>query len=696
MRVINERHEREQRLAYLSRFDALTGEMNRWHLTEVLEATVEEAVKLRSSCGFLLVAIDNLGRINEAYGFEVADEVIAAVAKRLRSQLRGKDHLGRLSGNKFGIILKNCTPDDMLIAADRLLAGVRDEVVQTAAGPVAVTVTIGGVTAPRHARNVREVLSRAQDALDSAKAKRRGSFQAYQPNLEREAQRRDNVRATDEIITALNDAAHLAGLRAGGRRIGSRQPAFYECLMRVRRADGTLAGGERGGAGRRAPRPRPPARSSRARARARRSSSRRRACSASLNVSAASTVDPDWWAALGAMLKAHAGVGERLTVEITETAAIQDIDDTRGFVARVKDLGCRIAIDDFGAGYTSFRNLRKLGVDMVKIDGAFVQNLTRSEDDRAFVHTLIDLARRLGLETVAEWVQDEEAAAMLADWGCDYLQGALIGLASPERPWLGARQAAAAAVGVSAQVLSLSLRRSRRFCISSIWRLRSSISSPPRGCASPLSASPACALAPRERREHREGALEHLHVAADLVLERAERAAAEGLRHLVAELLLLAGERVDRDFEIARHQHLHAVAVEADQLAQECDRQQVLPLLVLLLEDDLGQHRAGDVLAGLGVVDDEILARLHHDGEVFERHIGAGAGVVEPPVGVFLDGDRFFGLGHDELGSRRLREQHSRFLRNGHRFVTLPPRRARAPVCLSACIAAGQIGHPSN
>ena len=152
-------------------------------------------------------------------------------------------------------------------------------------------------------------------------------------------------------------------------------------------------------------------------------------------MSAASTVDPDWWGALGAMLRAHAGVGERLTVEITETTAIHDIDDTRGFVTRVKDLGCRIAIDDFGAGYTSFRNLRKLGVDLVKIDGAFVQNLKRSDDDRAFVHTLIDLARRLGLETVAEWVQDEEAAAMLADWGCDYLQGALVGLASAQRPW---------------------------------------------------------------------------------------------------------------------------------------------------------------------------------------------------------------------------------------------------------------------
>ena len=87
------------------------------------------------------------------------------------------------------------------------------------------------------------------------------------------------------------------------------------------------------------------------------------------------------------------GVAERLIVELTESAAIHDIDETRGFVGRVKDLGCRIAIDDFGAGYTSFRNLRKLGVDIVKIDGAFVHDMMRSEDDSAFVRTLIDLAK---------------------------------------------------------------------------------------------------------------------------------------------------------------------------------------------------------------------------------------------------------------------------------------------------------------
>jgi EAL domain-containing protein (putative c-di-GMP-specific phosphodiesterase class I) len=157
--------------------------------------------------------------------------------------------------------------------------------------------------------------------------------------------------------------------------------------------------------------------------------------SLSLNISPDTTMDPDWWMSIESLMRAHPGVGERLIVEITETVAIQDIDDVRGFVTRLKNFGSRIAIDDFGAGYTSFRNLRKLGVDIVKIDGAFVQNIVNSADDRAFVQTLIDLARRLEIKTVAEWVQDDEAASMLRDWGCDFIQGRLIGLASSQRSW---------------------------------------------------------------------------------------------------------------------------------------------------------------------------------------------------------------------------------------------------------------------
>jgi diguanylate cyclase (GGDEF)-like protein len=441
LRAIDERHRRESELLKLAKFDPLTGEMNRLHLTEVLGATLAEAVRFRTSCGFLLVAIDHLAHLNEAYGFDIAEEVIAQVAKRIRARLRGKDYLGRFSGNKFGVILTSCSPDELTVAAERLLTGVRDETIQTAAGPVAVTVTIGGITAPRHARTVPEILARAQDALHAARQKRHGSFAAYRPNVERDALRRDSVRASDEIVAALNER-RIALAFEPVVETKTRKVAFYECLIRVHRPDGRLAHAneiipvaERVGLmrmldyrvlelvmGELAAAP---------------------DLVASVNVSPSSTVDPDWWAGLGAMLRANSSAAARLIIEITETAAIQDIDDARGFVTRVKDLGCRIAIDDFGAGNTSFRNLRKLGVDIVKIDGAFVQNLMKSSDDRAFVHTLIDLSSRLGLKTVAEWVQNEEAAQLLSDWGCDCLQGALIGLASDTRPWVKDRVATA-------------------------------------------------------------------------------------------------------------------------------------------------------------------------------------------------------------------------------------------------------------
>jgi diguanylate cyclase (GGDEF)-like protein len=433
IQVINERYERERRLEHLARRDELTGEFNRYHLTDILEKAIEEAVRFRSSCGFLLVAIDNLGGINRSYGYDTADQVIRVVSRRIRGLMRGRDTLGRYSGNKFGVVLKDCTPDDMAVAAERLLAGVRDELVPTDSGAIAVTVTIGGVTAPRHARTAAEVLARVQETLDATKAKRRGSFLPYRPNVEREAQRRENIRATDEIVAALNERRIFLAYETVAHT-ADRRPTFYECLMRVRRADGSLLGAgevipvaERLGLVRlldhrvlelvvdemvATP-----------------------ALQASVNVSPGSTTDPNWWTGLGSLLRTHPGVAERLIIEITESAAILDIDETRGFVARVKDFGCRIAIDDFGAGYTSFRNLRKLGVDIVKVDGAFVQNMIRSEDDRAFVHTLIDLGKRLKLATVAEWVQDEETAMLLQSWGCDYIQGALIGLASTERPW---------------------------------------------------------------------------------------------------------------------------------------------------------------------------------------------------------------------------------------------------------------------
>jgi len=445
VRINNERRARDEQLLKLSRHDPLTGELNRSHLIAALAEAIEENTRFRSVCAFMLIGIDHLARVNDAFGFDVADAVIAEIAVRIRARLRAGDILGRFSGNKFGLILKNCTVDDTNTAAERFLAGIRDEVVPTKSGPVSVTVSIGAVSVPRYARNADEAVNRAQETLDAAKRRRAGSFALWRPNVERDAQRKVNIRVTDEIVTALNDRRIVAAFEPVVTA-AARTPAFYECLVRMEQGNGQVLlapdivpVAERLGLIRlvdhrilelvvaelvASP-----------------------GVQLSLNISPETTMDPDWSATIESLMGAHPGVAERLIVEITETVAIQDIDDVRGFVTRLKNFGSRIAIDDFGAGYTSFRNLRKLGVDIVKIDGAFVQNIARSADDRAFVQTLIDLARRLDIKTVAEWVQDEEAAVMLRDWGCDYIQGRLIGLATPERSWAAATEAAVPAAG---------------------------------------------------------------------------------------------------------------------------------------------------------------------------------------------------------------------------------------------------------
>jgi len=445
VRINNERHARDEQLVRLSQNDPLTGELNRTHLIASLAEIIEEAVRFRTNCAFLLIGIDHLARINDAFGFDMADAVISEVAGRIRARLRGGDVLGRFSGNKFGLVLKNCTVDDMNIAAERFLAAIRDDVVPTRSGPVSVTASIGAVAVPRHARSADEAINRAHESLDGSKSRRAGSFSVWRPNVERDAQRRVNIRVTDEIVTALNDRRITMAFEPVVDAT-VRNAAFYECLVRMEQPDGQVLlapdivpVAERLGLIRLVDH------------RVLELVVAELAASPdvrlSLNISPGTTMDPDWWTGIESLMRAHPGAGERLIVEITETVAIQNVDDVRGFVTRLKNFGSRIAIDDFGAGYTSFRNLRKLGVDIVKIDGAFVQNIARSADDRAFVQTLIDLARRLNIKTVAEWVQDEEAASLLRDWGCDYIQGRLIGLASSRRPWQRPTEAVLPAAG---------------------------------------------------------------------------------------------------------------------------------------------------------------------------------------------------------------------------------------------------------
>ena len=430
VRVINERHERDQRLAFLSRYDELTGYFNRQHLLTTLGEALNNAKKFRTSIAFMIVAIDSFRAINEAYGFETADQVFAVAARRIKAQLRDGDAVGRYSGNKLGIVLMNCDEDDMHAAAERFHAAIRNGVITAESSSVAITVSIGGVGLPRHGRTVTEALARAQESLHIARTRGYGRFVAYAPSPSRQARRRDNAALSSEMVAAL-ESKRLQLFFQPVVDIATREPSFHEGLLRLERGSGTFAPAtdfielcEQLGLIRlidnytldrtlETLKSNPTAR-------------------LSLNVSGETVGDAEWLSHLAAEVARSPDLVGRLIVEITETAVIRNLEEASRFIETIHDLGCLVAIDDFGAGFSSFRHLRTLEVDVVKIAGAFIENLPRSRDDQAFVKALTELARNFDIETVAEWVQDEEAVAILAGFGVDMIQGLYSGMAVPE------------------------------------------------------------------------------------------------------------------------------------------------------------------------------------------------------------------------------------------------------------------------
>ncbi len=426
LRVINDRYFEDQRLLYHSDHDELTGQLNRIRLTEALGAVIARSKRNRSSSAFMVISINNLSVINETFGFDVGDEVIAAVGRLIKEKLRAGDTLGRYSSNKFGVVLNDCGMGAMQIVADRLMKLVRGASIRTTACPLSVTVSIGGVVVPEQASKVHDTMSCALQALDRARAKRFDCFIAYQPSPTRETVRMRSMSVADEVISALEEDRMKLVLQPIVEA-KMHVPRFYEGLLRMHKADGRIVSAgdfipvaEQLGMARLIDR--------RTLELAVELLREHPSLNMSLNVSGLTSTDKDWLVSLSELTGRERSLTERLTIEITETIAIQDIDQSAHFVDCLKDMGCQVAIDDFGAGYTSFKNLKRLDVDMVKIDGTFVKNLLKDRSDQVFIKTMVDIASTFGMKTVAEWVGDVDTARMLANEGIDYLQGYLYGL----------------------------------------------------------------------------------------------------------------------------------------------------------------------------------------------------------------------------------------------------------------------------
>ncbi|HWA88494.1 MAG TPA: GGDEF and EAL domain-containing protein [Rhizomicrobium sp.] len=421
MREVTERRQEAQRLRYLATRDELTGHLNRNSLRAELAQAIDRAKAEERNCAFLVASIDRLAMINDTYGFDAADEVIVAVGERLARTLRSTDVIGRTAGNKFGVILGNCSERELGLVADRLRASVRDRVVDTRAGMVSATSSVGAVLLPQGAQSSQEAMLRAEETLERARVAGRDGFAVYAKSPQLETGRLRLMAIADEVVQALKD----------DRLIFAYQPivdaktrltAHHECLLRMQREDGSIAAAgqfipaaEQLGLVRLVDR--------RALEMTVERLHTQPQLSLGVNVSGTTAGDPSWLKSFIDYVRANGSVASRMIIELTETAALHHFEENANFVSQLRELGCRVAIDDFGAGYTSFRNLQMLRVDMVKIDGTYVQGLCSSPDNQIFVRTLVELAKNFNLKTVAEWVGTEEEAALLESFGVDYFQG---------------------------------------------------------------------------------------------------------------------------------------------------------------------------------------------------------------------------------------------------------------------------------
>lgn len=425
LRSITQRKQYEAQLEFLANFDDLTGHYNKLRLRQALDHSLGECQRDRRTGAFLVVGLDQMGMVNSAYGFEAGDAVLIEIGQRLDRIMRGCDVIGRLGGDRFGVVLGVCDQEAVETAAERILQIIRQTPIAFGASQIHVTASVSMVMFPEHSNASFDVIAKAEGALLQAKAGGSDCAHLYQMTEEQKNSFRASMTIGEQVKQALKDERLTLAYQPVVHSL-TREVGFHECLLRMLSADGGIvpAGAfvpavEQLGLMR---------------------SIDRRVLELTIqdledhpdtclafNISGLTAADHSWLRCLITQLRDRPRIAERLIVEITETAALHDIEESARFVSAVRELGCKVAIDDFGAGYTSFQHLRALTVDIVKIDGSFVRDVSSNPENQIFIRNLMSIARTLSLTAVAEFVETAEDAAFLADQGVDLLQGYFFG-----------------------------------------------------------------------------------------------------------------------------------------------------------------------------------------------------------------------------------------------------------------------------
>lgn len=416
--------------------DSLTGLMNRSGFESSLVATLSNARSTNSQHCLLHVDIDQLHVINDLMGYQEGDNLIRRVAKTLRSLLRDSDSVARLGGDEFGILLPNCAIEQGQKVAEKIRDAVGQISVITTSRQIDITTSVGVAALTRSTAGIVAIMASAEIACKAAKEEGRNLVKLFEEDNTVLVRRTEEIEWIGRIQEALRDDKFTLFCQPVTPIDAANNAMHYEILVRLVGAKGEiLSPGEFMPAAERYQLmpmiDRWVLHRTLSELKANWHDIRNTSAVFCINLSGQSLTNPGFLAFVTDELDQSGIPAPNICFEITETAAISNIDEATSFMSAVRDLGCAFSLDDFGAGLSSFGYLKQLPVDYLKIDGSFVREMATDTVSYSMVTAIYQIARSMKLKTVAEFVENDVLKNLLAEIGIDYVQGYGIGKPVP-------------------------------------------------------------------------------------------------------------------------------------------------------------------------------------------------------------------------------------------------------------------------
>jgi diguanylate cyclase (GGDEF)-like protein/PAS domain S-box-containing protein len=426
---ITEKIQSKERIQYLATFDGITNLVNRKRYTGAL----------------LIIDIDDFKTINDTSGHIAGDRLLQSAARHIKNTIKYLDELNKERKEK-GSIIARLGSDEFAVfmpkRTEKAAAEAAEEIRKTMEAfhfqeiPSQITVSIGVSLYPIHGDTTNELLKKADAATFRAKELGRNKCHLFRPE--------------DRDLEVMNLKLRVKGLILSALKQGKFTPWFqpilglksnkvnhFEALVRMQASDGNvLLPGTFLDVAKRYGLIGSIDRVMIEKTMMCQAETKKRVgnvpLSFSMNVSGRDLGDEDFFKFIKSRIKQTGADADKLIFEITETEAVENLDDALMFIEELKDMGCHFALDDFGVGLSSFTHLKQMKVDYIKIDGSFIKRLQHNLDDQLFVKAMIDVARGMGIKTIAEFVENVEVMNILKQYGVDFVQGYLIGRPAPE------------------------------------------------------------------------------------------------------------------------------------------------------------------------------------------------------------------------------------------------------------------------